>query len=197
MEQAYLNNVTKQFQYYKVLGERTFAQLSEEQMMWDPGESSNSVAIIVNHMVGNMLSRFTDFLTSDGEKEWRHRDQEFEPNIKTAVELRARWEEGWNCLFAALETINLDNFHTYIYIRNQRHSIMEALNRQLAHYSYHIGQIVFIGKLIKGAEWRSLTIPKGESQEFNHGKFSQPPTAGHFTDDFLATDTEAGEQYDS
>ena len=130
-----------------------------------------------------MKSRWTDFLTSDGEKEWRKRDQEFESIIKTREELLTKWNDGWSCLFQALDCINEHNIDTEIYIRNQAHSINDALSRQLAHYGYHIGQIVYIGTLIKGDSWQSLSIPKGKSQEFNDIKFSKGRHKGHFTDD--------------
>lgn len=130
-----------------------------------------------------MKSRWTDFLISDGEKKWRNRDLEFEPLIKTKDELLVRWGEGWECLFTALDSINKENFDTEIYIRNQAHSIMEAVNRQLAHYSYHIGQIVYIARMLKGKEWKNLTIPKGGSLDFNTAKFLKGKHHGHFSDD--------------
>ena len=183
MKIEYLNSVKKQFEYYKSVGERTFDQLEEKDLFWQFNEDSNSIAIIVNHLWGNMKSRWTDFLTSDGEKEWRNRDSEFEFVIKSKDELLEKWREGWNCLFSALDSINEENFNAQIFIRNQEHTIIEAFNRQLAHYAYHIGQIVFIGKMIKGNEWNSLTIPKGKSSEFNKAKFSKGKHKGHFSDD--------------
>ncbi|MBU2906350.1 DUF1572 domain-containing protein [Arenibacter algicola] len=183
MKIEYLNSVRKQFEYYKSLGERTFEQLNEKDLFWNYNEESNSIAITVNHLWGNMKSRWTNFLTTDGEKEWRNRDSEFESEIKSEVELISKWNDAWNCLFEALASINKENFDTKVYIRNQEHSIIEAINRQLAHYSYHIGQIVYIGKMIKGSEWKSLTIPKGRSTEFNQEKFSKGKHKGHFSDD--------------
>jgi hypothetical protein len=183
MKVAYLNSIKKQFSYYKSVGEKTFDQLNEEHLCWQYNDQSNSIAIIVNHLWGNMKSRWTDFLTADGEKEWRNRDMEFESVIKSKKELFAKWHEGWDCLFEALEAINEENFENKVYIRNQEHSITEAINRQLAHYSYHIGQIVYIGRMIKGSEWKSLTIPKGKSKEFNKEKFSKGKHRGHFSDD--------------
>jgi len=179
----YLKNVRKQFEYYKFLGEKTFEQLNENELFWQFNQESNSIAIIVNHLWGNMKSRWTDFLTSDGEKEWRNRDSEFESLIKTKKELLEKWNDGWKCLFEALNAVNEDNFHIKVYIRNQEHSIPEAVNRQLTHYSYHIGQIVYIGRMIKGSEWKSLSIPKGKSTEFNKEKFSMGKHKGHFSDD--------------
>ncbi len=183
MEFEYLNSVKKQFEYYKVLGERTFEQLDEKGLFYQFNEESNSIAIIVNHLWGNMESRWTDFLTSDGEKEWRNRDLEFESVIKSKDELFSKWNEGWECLFKALDSINKKNFGTVIFIRNQSHSIVDAINRQLAHYSYHIGQIVYIGRMVKGEKWKSLSIPKGKSSDFNKTKFSKGKHGGHFTDD--------------
>ena len=152
MKKDYINSVKKQFEYYKILGEKTFAQLTEAELFWQFHEESNSIAIVVNHLWGNMKSRWTDFLTSDGEKEWRNRDTEFESIIKTKSELLKRWNDGWNCLFQALNSVNEANFNSEIFIRNQSHSIVEAVNRQMMHYSYHIGQIVYIGKIVKGKE---------------------------------------------
>lgn len=181
----YLKSVKKQFQYYKLLGDRTFAQLEEADIFWKYNAENNSIAIIVKHLWGNMRSRWTDFLTSDGEKEWRHRDSEFEEDIDSKASLLAKWEEGWKCLFTALNTINEENFDTTIYIRNMGHTIVEAINRQLAHYAYHIGQIVFIGTMIKGSNWQSLSIPKGQSAVYNKAKFTQPKRTEHFTEEFL------------
>lgn len=181
----YLESIHKQFLYYKQLGDKTFDQLSEEQLFWQYNEASNSIAIIVKHLWGNMLSRWTDFLTSDGEKEWRNRDGEFEADIKTPEELKEKWEAGWACLFQALDSINEENFDTLIYIRNMGHTIPEAINRQLAHYAYHIGQIVYIGRMLKDQEWTSLSIPKGGSKTYNAAKFAKPKHKEHFTDEFL------------
>jgi len=185
MQANYLQSINKQFEYYKFLGEATFDQLSEDALLWQYNEESNSIAIIVNHITGNMKSRWTDFLTSDGEKDWRNRDREFESVIEDRKQLMECWEEGWKCLFDALEEINPENFDTTIYIRNQGHTIVEAVNRQLAHYASHIGQIVYIGRMIQGHKWVSLSIPKGQSKAFNREKFSKDKHSAHFTDDFL------------
>ena len=174
MVKHYLKSVKKQFEQYKILGEKTFAQLTDEQLFWKYNEESNSIATIVKHLSGNMLSRWTDFLTTDGEKENRNRESEFDNDIKSRDEMIKRWNEGWACLFDAIDSINENNFDTIIYIRNAGHSITEALNRQLTHYPYHIGQIVFIGKMLKDESWKSLSIPRGTSKEFNDEKFSQP-----------------------
>ncbi len=185
MQKNYLESVIKQFQYYKLLGDKTFEQLDDEELFWQYNTGSNSIAIIVNHLWGNMKSRWTDFLTSDGEKEWRNRDLEFESVINSRAELLEKWEEGWSCLFDALRSINENNFDTVVYIRNQGHTIVEAVNRQLAHYAYHTGQIVFIGKMVKGENWKSLSIPKGKSSEFNKEKFAKGKHREHFADEFI------------
>lgn len=187
MKENYLDSAIKQFKYYKMLSERTFDQLDEQDLFWQYNEESNSIAIIVNHLWGNMLSRWTDFLTSDGEKEWRNRDLEFENVITSKAELFQKWEEGWNCLFHALDSIGETSLDSLVYIRNQGHSIIEAINRQLAHYSYHTGQIVFIGRMIKGDEWKSLSIEKNKSGDYNKEKFSRERSKQHFTDEYLSS----------
>jgi hypothetical protein len=179
----YLESVKKQFEYYKMLGEKTFEQIPEEKLFWQLNEESNSISMIVKHLNGNMLSRWTDFLTSDGEKEWRKRDEEFDNDIKTKIELLSKWNEGWECLFNAINGLTEKDLEKEIYIRNMGHSISEAINRQLAHYPYHIGQIVFIGKIIQNKNWNSLSIPKGKSKEYNNEKFSKPKRKEHFTND--------------
>lgn len=156
----YLESVTKRFAYYKSLGEKTFSQLTDEQLFEQYNDTSNSIAIIVKHLWGNMLSRWTDFLTSDGEKPWRNRDSEFENDIANRTELLEKWEAGWVCLFNALKSINTNNIETIIYIREEPHTVLDAINRQLAHYAYHVGQIVFIGKMLVNKKWVSLSIPK-------------------------------------
>lgn len=171
--EAYLNSAKKQFQYYKSLGEKTMSQLDDNALFWCYNDESNSIAIIIQHLWGNMLSRWTDFLNTDGEKEWRNRDQEFESIINTRSELMKKWNEGWQCLFNALESITPADWDKDIFIRNERHSVIDAINRQLAHYPYHIGQIVFIGKMA-ASEWKALTIPKGQSQSFNADMFKNP-----------------------
>lgn len=185
MEENFLTSVRLQFEYYKKLGERTFEQVPEEAIFWQYNSASNSIAVIVKHLWGNMLSRWTDFLTADGEKTWRDRDGEFEADIQSKVELLEKWEAGWACLFAALDTVNADNFDTVIYIRHKGHTVVEAVNRQLAHYAYHIGQLVFIGRMIAGEEWTSLSIPKGESKTYNAQRFAKPKHREHFTEEFL------------
>lgn len=186
MTNDYLESVIKQFEYYKMLGDKTFSQLQDDKLFWQYNDESNSIAIIVKHLWGNMLSRWTDFLTSDGEKEFRDRDAEFENDIKSREELLDKWNEGWNCLFNAINSLTTDDLEKIIYIRNQGHSVAEAINRQLAHYPYHIGQIVFLGKMLSKQVWTSLSIPKGNSKTYNKDKFSKPKKRGHFTDEFLS-----------
>jgi hypothetical protein len=185
MVNEHIESARKQFQYYKMLGEKTFQQLSEEQLFWQYNDETNSIGIIVKHLAGNMLSRWTDFLSTDGEKDWRNRDAEFENDISNKQDLIALWTKAWECLFEALDSINESNINTIIYIRNQGHTITEAINRQLAHYPYHIGQIVFIGKMILNEKWESLSIPRGNSNEYNSEKFSQPKHTEHFTNEYL------------
>lgn len=179
----YLDSATKQFEYYKSLGEKTFDQLEKPHFFWQPSPESNSISIIVSHLHGNMLSRWTDFLTTDGEKEWRQREAEFEAIIKSKNEILYKWEMGWACLFQALGSIDEANFYKHIYIRNQEHTIPTAINRQLCHYAYHIGQIVYIGRQIKGQTWASLSIPIGQSQTFNKEKMAKGKHGGHFSDE--------------
>ena len=185
MQNDYLQSTIKQFEYYKMLGEKTFAQVSDEALFWQYNEESNSIATIVKHLWGNMLSRWTDFLTSDGEKEWRKREEEFENDITTRKEMMDKWNEGWQCLFNALNSLTDNDLDEIIYIRNMGHSITEAINRQLAHYPYHIGQIVSIGKMASENNWQSLSIPRGKSKEYNAEKFAKPKHKEHFTNEFL------------
>jgi hypothetical protein len=185
MLSTFLLSTKKQFEYYKSLAEKTFAQLTDEQLVWQYNEESNSIATIVKHLSGNMISRWTNFLTTDGEKENRNRDAEFENDIKTRDTLLTFWNKGWQCLFKALEFISEDDLEKVIFIRNQGHTVMEAINRQLAHYPYHVGQIVFIGKMVCDKNWSSLSIPKGDSQKFNIEKFAIAKSTTHFTTDFL------------
>ena len=185
MEANYLNSVIKQFEYYKMLGDKSFEQVDEEKLFYQYNEDSNSMATIVKHLHGNMLSRWTDFLTTDGEKEFRNRDAEFENDINSKAELLDLWSEGWNCFLTTLKALKVEDLSKTIYIRNQGHTVLEAINRQLAHYPYHIGQLVFIAKMVSQSNWVSLSIPKGNSQTYNDEKFSNPKEQQHFTDEFL------------
>jgi hypothetical protein len=184
MKINYLESVIKQFEYYKLLGEQTFAQVEDDKLFWTYNDESNSIAVIVKHLSGNMLSRWTDFMTSDGEKEWRDRDAEFEHPRSSREDVIRMWDKGWKVLLTTLRSLDEADLEKTIYIRNQEHTVSEAINRQLAHYPYHVGQIVYIGKLT-AKEWKSLSIPKGDSKTFNAGKFAQPKHKEHFTDEFL------------
>lgn len=183
MENSYLQSVLKQVKYYKSLGDKTFAQLSTEQLFWQYNSESNSVAIIVKHIVGNMLSRWTNFFTEDGEKSWRNRDDEFVNTFSTKDEMLAYWEKGWNCFINTLESLSDNDLERIIYIRNHGHTVTEAINRQICHYPYHVGQIVFLGKMLLNDNWKSLSIPKNASKEYNNEKFSKTKSRKHFTKD--------------
>ncbi|PCJ82430.1 MAG: hypothetical protein COA57_13305 [Flavobacteriales bacterium] len=170
---SHLENTKSLFRYYKSLGERAIAQLDDEQIKWHQNENSNSISIIVKHLSGNMLSRWTDFLTTDGEKSWRQRDDEFVNSIENKQELLLAWNKGWDCLFNAIDPLTENDLQKIVYIRDEGHTVMEAINRQLAHYAYHIGQIIFVAKILKGEEWQSLSIPKGKSSEYNKEKLKK------------------------
>ena len=184
---SYLSSAFKQFQYYQSLGTRTIEQLTDVELLKEWSPNSNSIAILVNHLHGNMRSRWTDFLTSDGEKPTRDRDSEFEDALKNRAAIVSTWESGWALLFEALDGLQAEDMERIVYIRNQGHTVVEAINRQLCHYAYHVGQIVFIGKLAKGAEWKSLSIPKNQSSAYNPAKFSEEKTVKHFIDEELAS----------
>lgn len=180
---SYLGSIKKQFLYYKMLGEKAMEQLQEEQLFWQYNEESNSIAILVNHVAGNMLSRFTDFLTTDGEKPWRNRDAEFTNPFQNKAELMEHWNKGWDCLMNALNQLAEADLEKIIYIRNDGHTVTEAINRQLAHYPYHIGQMVFIAKMLKNEDWKTLSIARNKSADYNSRKFSQDKDRRHYTDD--------------
>ncbi|MFY0631271.1 MAG: DUF1572 family protein [Flavobacteriaceae bacterium] len=183
MQNSYLQSIGKQFQYYKSLGDQTFNQLTDDNLFWSPDSEVNSIAIIAKHMVGNMLSRWTNFTTEDGEKSWRNRDDEFVNTYRNKSDIITSWEKGWSCLFNALNSIDESQLEELIYIRNQGHTITEAINRQLSHYSYHVGQVVLIGKMIKKEHWKSLSIPKNASLSYNKEKFDLEKGKRHFTED--------------
>lgn len=176
----YLESIRRLFLYYQGLGAKAMDQLSGEEIHFRPEPESNNIATIVKHMHGNMLSRWTDFLCSDGEKPWRRRDDEFEDTLETKEQVLKAWEEGWNCLFNAINPLEESDLEKIVYIRNEGHSVLEAINRQLAHYSYHTGQIVLLARQAKGAEWQSLSIPKGGSKQYNEEKFSKDKGRRHF-----------------
>ena len=183
--QDYLESIRKQFLYYKTLADKAMAQLEPEQLFHASNEDTNSIAIIVKHLHGNMMSRWTDFLTSDGEKEWRNRDDEFDNPYADKETLLQQWEEGWTCLFNTLNSLTPENMTDIIYIRNEGHTVVEAINRQLAHYPYHVGQIVFYAKMLKSGAWDSLSIPKNKSGEYNQGKFAEEKGKRNFIDSEL------------
>ena len=164
---SYVTDAVAIFKQYKRLSEAAMMQLSDEQLQCVLDAESNSVAVIVKHMAGNMRSRWTDFLTTDGEKPSRNRDDEFEQPPTTRTELTQLWEEGWKCLFGALQELTDDDLERTITIRGEAHSVMQAINRQVAHYSYHCGQIVFLAKHLSSSHWRCLSVPKRKSAEFN------------------------------
>lgn len=176
-----LENLINLFEYYQSLGEKTFAQLDDDELHLEPADDANSIAIIVNHLSGNMLSRWTNFLNEDGEKEWRNRDSEFETIIKTRDQLDEKWRSGWDCLLSTLENLKEEDLTKTVFIRNEGHLVIEAIYRQLAHYAYHIGQIVYLAKIIKGEAWQSLSIPKGKSEEYNQQKFAEEVGQRFFT----------------
>ncbi|HLR68234.1 DUF1572 family protein [Virgibacillus alimentarius] len=163
---VYLKVIIDRFESVKDLGDKTINQLSEEGIHWTYNETSNSVAVIVKHMSGNMVSRWTDFLTSDGEKEDRKRDEEFIDDLSSISELHHIWEKGWQTLFRTLNSLGEQDLLKKVTIRGENHLVLEAIERQMAHYAYHVGQIVYIGKQIKNEAWESLTIQKGKSEEY-------------------------------
>jgi hypothetical protein len=182
IENNYLENIKQQFLYYKSLGEKAINQLDDEQLFVCVNDDSNSIAIIISHLSGNMLSRWTDFLTTDGEKEWRKRDDEFEPILQTKAAVLENWNKGWDCFFKAINSLKPEQLTDIIYIRNEGHTIVEAINRQLAHYPYHIGQIVFIAKMLKNNPWDSLSIPRNKSNSYNKEKFNLEKSVRNFTE---------------
>lgn len=185
MSANFLESIKRQFLYYKELGEKAIDQTPDEKLFWQYNNESNSIATIVKHLSGNMISRWTDFFTSDGEKEWRNRDAEFVNELKNKSEVLEVWNKGWNCFFDTINSLTTEDLTRIIYIRNQGHTVMEAINRQLAHYPYHIGQIVFIAKMIADEKWNSLSIPRNKSNDYNSDKFSKEKTITHFTDEYL------------
>jgi hypothetical protein len=163
----FLKNTGNYYRYYKGLGEKAMEQLSEEQLFAKPFAGDTDISIIVNHLSGNMLSRWTDFLTSDGEKEWRDRDREFEPVLRSKQAVMDAWDKGWRCLLNEFENLTPQDLTKTVTIRTKPLLAQEAIIRNLTHTAYHVGQIVFLAKSLKGEDWESLSIPKGKSQEFN------------------------------
>jgi hypothetical protein len=163
----YINCTIKRLKYYKQLGDKTFEQLSEADFLYQPNPPSNSIAVIIQHLHGNMLSRWTNFLTEDGEKEWRQRDAEFGVHAHSKATLTDLWEKGWACFLGALGSLTEEDLLKTIYIRKEPLIVIDAINRQLAHYPYHVGQIVYIGRMLKDQQWKSLSIEPGRSAEYN------------------------------
>jgi hypothetical protein len=175
-----LESITKLFGYYKSLGEKSMNQLSDEQLIWRPNEQTNSISLLVHHISGNLISRFTEFQNSDGEKPWRNREAEFEEVYKNREDMMAAWEKGWKVLFDAITQLKPEDLEKIVYIRNEGHTIVEALQRQLAHYAAHIGQIILLAKMQKGDDWNTLSIPKGGTAAFNQEKFASEKGIRHF-----------------
>lgn len=178
LAEGFLTDSIKRFRNYKELGDKTLAQLSEADLHFQPSSESNSIAVIIQHMHGNMLSRWTNFLTEDGEKEWRQRDAEFTAGHQSKETILARWKEGWDCLLHTLENLRAEDLNKQVSIRTEPISVYDAILRQLAHYPYHVGQIVYLGKMIRNEAWASLSIPKGESKQYldsvKKGEIKQP-----------------------
>jgi uncharacterized damage-inducible protein DinB len=163
----YLEEARRQFRGHKRLAEGAIAQLKDEELFKAIDSESNSIAILVKHLAGNMRSRFTDFLTTDGEKPDRNRDQEFEMNSATTrAEVMRWWEEGWARVFAAIEALKPEDVMRAVTIRGEPHTVLQAINRQIAHYAQHTGQIVFLAKHLRSSEWKTLSVPRGKSKEF-------------------------------
>ncbi len=173
--QEYLQTVIRRLKYYKELGDTTISRLDNAQLHFRENGTVNSIAMIVNHMSGNMLSRWTRFLSEDGEKEWRQRDAEFEENDMDKAAIMATWDKGWQCMFDTLESLTENDLLTTVTIRKEPLSVIDAINRQLAHYPYHVGQIVQVGKVQLDAGWQSLSVPKGGSTQFNSSSGPKDP----------------------
>ncbi|HEY0434487.1 MAG TPA: DinB family protein [Chitinophagaceae bacterium] len=173
--QEYIHTAVRRLKYYKELGERSFAQLQDEEFHFQPSSESNSIAVIIQHLSGNMLSRWTNFLTEDGEKSWRRRDDEFEVHDYSKEQLIETWDRGWECFLDTLEELRPSDLLRKIHIREEEMTAIDAINRQIAHYCYHIGQIVYVGRLIKNEDWQNLSIPKGGSQQYNQSDGVKDP----------------------
>jgi hypothetical protein len=161
-EKIFLQSVIKRLGYYKELGDKTFAQLDEQDFHFIPGEECNTIAVIIQHLNGNMLSRWTDFLTTDGEKEWRQRDAEFEKSGLVKEQLISLWEKGWNCAFETLKDLKPRDLKKTVTIRSEPMSVVDAINRNLAHCAYHVGQIIYAAKIIRNKDWKNLSMPKSK-----------------------------------
>jgi len=175
----YLQTAIRRLRYYKVLGEKTFDQLTDADMHFKPNEASNSIAVIIQHVAGNMLSRWTNFLFEDGEKPWRNRDEEFEVHDYSKQQLLELWENGWTCFLEALTSLTENDLLKTVYIREEPLLVIDAINRQLAHYPYHVGQILYVAKIIKDTGWQSLSIEKGKSEAYNKSDGVKDPAKIH------------------
>jgi hypothetical protein len=182
------------FRNYKKLAERGIEQVSDEEFFAAIDQEANSIAVIVKHIAGNLRSRWTDFLTSDGEKPDRDRDTEFEMIADTRESLIDFWDEGWRTLFDAIEPLTPEDFSKSITIRGEGHTVVEAINRQLTHYSYHIGQIVLLAKHFRSSEWKTLSVPKNRSAEFNKYLAEKKPSKKGLAGGMEFADTESTEQ---
>jgi Protein of unknown function (DUF1572) len=173
MSASFLAYAIKEFNRYKSLGDKAIAQIPDEGLFWQYNPESNSIAMIVQHLSGNMLSRWSDIFSTDGEKPWRNRDKEFESVISSREELEAAWAKGWDQLFSTLNTLTAVDLERIIHIRNEPHTVMEAIMRQLGHYPSHVGQILYVGKMFLNSGWESLSIPRNRSDEFNRKMMSE------------------------
>jgi len=171
----YLEEVRRQFRGHKRLAEGAIAQLKDEELFITLDPESNSIAVLVKHLAGNMRSRFTDFLTTDGEKPNRDRDREFEMNSTTTrADIMGWWEEGWARVFAAVEALKPEDVMRTVTVRGEPHTVLQAINRQIAHYAQHTGQIVFLAKHLRSSEWKTLSVPRGKSKDFNAQMATKP-----------------------
>ncbi len=175
----YLSTAIKRMKYYKDLGDKTFEQLVTEDFHYSPDRESNSIAVIIQHLYGNMKSRWTNFLTEDGEKTWRERDAEFEIHPYSRQEILDLWEQGWSCFLDSLSALRPEDLGKTVYIRQEPLTVVDAVNRQLAHYPYHVGQIVFLGRMIRKDQWKSLSIARGQSQQYNQSEGVKDPARNY------------------
>ncbi len=175
----YLTTVISRVKYYKDLAEKTFDQLTEKDFHFIPSSESNSIALIIQHMSGSMLSRWTNFLAEDGEKEWRNRDEEFSVKEISKNQLIEFWEKGWSCFIDSLQSLREDDLLKTVYLRKEPLTAIDAINRQLAHYPHHIGQILYIGKMIRNENWTSLSIAKGQSENYNKNNEPKDPAKNY------------------
>ena len=169
----YIQSTQLQFKDTKRLGTAILNTLTETELHFKYNNESSSIATIVAHIAGNMHSRWTDFYTEDGEKAWRKRDAEFEISTVSKTEIIQLWEDGWNCLFHIIDDLSPEKLEMEIFIRSEKHTVLEAINRQISHYSYHVGQLVYIAKMIQNNQWKPLSIPKNKSKEYQHKKFEK------------------------